>query len=75
MIISNNKQQIEGDVMQDNIFKNKLGLTEEQFLSTYDASKLRDLRWTVDMLIFTGLMKKRKTIGGFLKNILRTPND
>ncbi len=33
--------------------KNKQGLTEEQFLATYDASSFERPSVTVDMLIFT----------------------
>lgn len=39
--------------MPENTIKNKQGLTEEQFLATYDASKYRRPSVTVDMLIFT----------------------
>lgn len=39
--------------MSDNNIKNKQGLTEEQFLAAYDASKFERPSVTVDMLIFT----------------------
>ncbi len=39
--------------MPENTIKNKQGLTEEQFLATYDASKYKRPSVTVDMLIFT----------------------
>ncbi len=39
--------------MPDKVLKNKQGLTEDQFLSTYDASKYDKPSMTVDMLIFT----------------------
>jgi ADP-ribose pyrophosphatase YjhB (NUDIX family) len=71
MIISNNKQQIEGDVMQDNILKNKLGLTEEQFLSTYDASKFERPSVTVDMLIFTVTDEEKKNYRRLPEKVLR----
>ncbi len=39
--------------MPENTVKNKQGLTEEQFMVTYDASKYERPFVTVDMLIFT----------------------
>ena len=39
--------------MGENKMINKQGLTEEQFLTTYDASKYERPSVTVDMLIFT----------------------
>jgi len=39
--------------MQDKVLKNKSGLTEEQFLAAYDASRFERPSVTVDMLIFT----------------------
>jgi len=37
----------------DNTLRNKQGLTEEEFLAAYDASKFERPSVTVDMLIFT----------------------
>ncbi|NLY17584.1 MAG: NUDIX hydrolase [Clostridiaceae bacterium] len=39
--------------MQGKVLKNKSGLTEEQFLAAYDASRFESPSVSVDMLIFT----------------------
>ncbi len=57
--------------MQDNILKNKLGLTEEQFLSTYDASKFERPSVTVDMLIFTVTDEEKKNYRRLPEKVLR----
>lgn len=57
--------------MQDNILKNKLGLTEEQFLATYDASKFERPSVTVDMLIFTVTDEEKKNYRKLPEKVLR----
>ncbi len=57
--------------MQDNIFKNKLGFTEEQFLATYDASKFERPSVTVDMLIFTVTDEEKKNYRKLPEKVLR----
>lgn len=42
-----------GDVMPERILKNKQGLTEEEFLASYDPGKFERPSVSVDMLIFT----------------------
>ncbi|GAE87967.1 hypothetical protein JCM21531_1377 [Acetivibrio straminisolvens JCM 21531] len=51
MIISKLKFQIRGETMSESKKLNKQGLTEEQFLAAYDASKFDRPSMTVDMLI------------------------
>jgi len=46
---------------------NKQGLTEEEFLESYDASKYERPSVTVDMLILRLPMKRRKITGSFRK--------
>ena len=57
--------------MQDNILKNKLGLTEEQFLATYDASNFERPSVTVDMLIFTVTDEEKKSYRKLPEKVLR----
>jgi ADP-ribose pyrophosphatase YjhB (NUDIX family) len=57
--------------MQDNGLKNKLGLTEEQFLATYDASKFERPSVTVDMLVFTVTDKEKKNYRKLPEKVLR----
>ncbi len=71
MIISKNERQIKGDVMLDNTIKNKFGHTEEQFLSTYDASKFERPSVTVDMLIFTVTDEEKKNYRKLPEKVLR----
>lgn len=42
---------------------NKQGITEEQFLLSYDASKFERPSVTVDMLIFTVTEEEKRTTG------------
>lgn len=46
--------------MLNNILKNKKGLTEEQFLATYDASRFERPSVSVDMMIFTVADEEKK---------------
>ena len=46
--------------MSEGKIKNKQGLTEEQFLSSYDASEFERPSVTVDMLIFTVTHKEKE---------------
>jgi len=57
--------------MQDNILKNKSGLTEEQFLTTYDVSKFKRPSVTVDMLIFTVTDEEKKNYRKLPEKVLR----
>lgn len=57
--------------MPDNILKNKRGLTEEQFLATYDASKFERPSVTVDMLIFTVTDEEKKNYRKLPEKVLR----
>lgn len=57
--------------MRDNILKNKLGLTEEQFLAIYDASKYERPSVTVDMLIFTVTDEEKKNYRKLPGKVLR----
>ena len=70
MIITNNTKLIEGDVMQ-NALKNKLGVTEEQFLATYEASRFERPSVTVDMLIFTVTDEEKKNYRKLPEKVLR----
>jgi len=47
--------------MAETKLTNKQGLTEEQFLATYDASKYERPSVTVDMLIFTVTAEEKKS--------------
>lgn len=57
--------------MPENILKNKLGLTEEQFMATYDASKFERPSVTVDMLIFTVTDEEKKNYRKLPEKVLR----
>lgn len=57
--------------MPDNVSKNKLGLTEEEFLATYDASKFERPSVTVDMLIFTVTDEEKKNYRKLPEKVLR----
>ncbi|MEA4963972.1 hypothetical protein SDC9_111475 [bioreactor metagenome] len=57
--------------MSDNVIKNKQGLTEEQFLATYDASKYERPSVTVDMLIFTVTDEEKKNYRKLPEKVLR----
>ncbi len=57
--------------MQDNILKNKLGLTEEQFLAAYDVSKFQRPSVTVDMLVFTVTDEEKKNYRKLPEKVLR----
>lgn len=57
--------------MQDNMFKNKQGLTEEQFLAIYDASKFERPSVTVDMLVFTVTDEEKKNYRKLPEKVLR----
>lgn len=57
--------------MQTNILKNKLGLTEEQFLAAYDANKFERPSVTVDMLIFTVTDEEKKNYRKLPEKVLK----
>lgn len=57
--------------MQDNVLKNKLGLTEEEFLAAYDASKFDRPSVTVDMLVFTVTDEEKKNYRKLPEKVLR----
>ncbi|MEN6315335.1 MAG: NUDIX domain-containing protein [Clostridiaceae bacterium] len=57
--------------MPDNILKNKRGLSEEQFLATYDASKFERPSVTVDMLIFTVTDEEKKNYRKLPEKVIR----
>ncbi len=57
--------------MPGNVLKNKRGLTEEQFLSTYDASRFERPSVTVDMLIFTVTDEEKKSYRKLPEKALR----
>lgn len=57
--------------MQNNILKNKKGLTEEQFLATYDASKFERPSVTVDMMIFTVTDGEKESYRKLPEKVLR----
>ena len=48
---------------------NKQGLTEEQFLSAYDASKFERPSVTVDMLVFTVTDEEKENTESFPKGL------
>ena len=50
---------------------NKQGLTEEQFLSAYDASKFERPSVTVDMLVFTVTDEEKENYRKLPKKVLR----
>lgn len=57
--------------MDESKLKNKYGLTEDQFLSTYDASKFERPSITVDMLIFTVTDEEKKNYRKLPEKVLR----
>ncbi|MBP7176797.1 MAG: NUDIX hydrolase [Thermoclostridium sp.] len=57
--------------MPENTVKNKQGLTEEQFLATYDASKYERPSVTVDMLIFTVTEEEKTNYRKLPEKVLR----
>lgn len=57
--------------MTDNSRKNRSGLTEEQFLKAYDASKYDRPSVTVDMLIFSVTDEEMKNYRKLPKKVLR----
>lgn len=57
--------------MQDNVLKDRLGFTEEQFLATYDASRYERPSATVDMLIFTVTDEENKNYRKLPKKVLK----
>jgi hypothetical protein len=57
--------------MRDIGLKNKQGLTEEQFLAAYDASKFERPSVTVDMLIFTVTDEEKKNYRKLPEKVLR----
>lgn len=57
--------------MPDNMVKNKLGLTEEQFLAAYDAGKFERPSVTVDMLVFTVTDEERENYRRLPNKVLR----
>ncbi len=57
--------------MQDNTLKNKLGLTEQQFLAAYDARKFERPSITVDMLIFTVTDEDKENYRKLPEKVLR----
>lgn len=57
--------------MNNNKPKNKQGLTEEEFLKTYDASKFERPSVTVDMLIFTVTDEEKKNYRKLPEKVLR----
>jgi len=50
---------------------NKQGLTEEEFLESYDASKYERPSVTVDMLIFTVTNEKKENYRKLPEKVLR----
>lgn len=57
--------------MPDKILKNKQGLTEEQFLATYDARNFDRPSVTVDMLVFTVTDEESKNYRKLPEKVLR----
>ncbi len=57
--------------MQKHLLINKQGLTEEQFLAAYDASKFERPSVTVDMLIFTVTDEEKKNYRKLPEKVLR----
>lgn len=57
--------------MRDIKLKNKQGLTEEQFLAAYDASKFERPSVTVDMLIFTVTDEEKKNYRKLPEKVLK----
>jgi len=71
MIISKFKFQIRGETMSESKILNKQGLTEEQFLAAYDASKFERPSMSVDMLIFTVTDEKKENYRKLPEKVLR----
>lgn len=57
--------------MSEQLLKNKQGLTEEQFLGAYDASKFERPSVTVDMLVFTVTDEEKKNYRKLPEKVLR----
>ncbi|MGI6085642.1 MAG: NUDIX hydrolase [Acetivibrionales bacterium] len=57
--------------MADKILRNKQGLSEEEFLAAYDASKFERPSVTVDMLIFTVTDEEKKNYRKLPEKVLR----
>lgn len=57
--------------MSDKELRNKQGLTEDEFLKTYDASKYERPSVTVDMLIFTVTDEEKKNYRKLPEKVLR----
>jgi ADP-ribose pyrophosphatase YjhB (NUDIX family) len=57
--------------MSNNPLKNKKGLTEEQFLASYDAGRYDRPSVTVDMLIFTVTDEEKKNYRKLPEKVLR----
>ena len=70
MIISNARYQHWGDNFDENI-QQAGGLTEEEFLSAYDASKYERPSVTVDMLVFTVTDEEKENYRKLPKKVLR----
>ena len=71
MIISKYKFQVRGETMSESKKVNKQGLTEEEFLASYDASKYERPSVTVDMLIFTVTNEKKENYRKLPEKVLR----
>lgn len=67
--MANNKLKVMR--MRDSKVLNKRGLTEEQFLAAYDASKFERPSVTVDMLIFTVTDEEKKNYRKLPEKVLR----
>lgn len=57
--------------MKNTHFKNKQGLTEEEFLQEYDADKYKKPSFTVDMLIFTIMDEEKENYRRLSKKNLK----
>ncbi len=57
--------------MQQNVLINKQGLTEEQFLASYDAGRYERPSVTVDMLIFTVTDRENKNYRKLPEKVLK----
>lgn len=57
--------------MKENIIKNKQGLTEKEFLESYDAGKYERPSVTVDMLIFTVTEEEKKNYRKLPEKVLK----
>jgi 8-oxo-dGTP diphosphatase len=58
-------------MMENNTILNKQGLTEEQFLASYDAGKYERPSVTVDMLIFTVTEEEKKNYRKLTEKVLK----